>query len=314
MAKESIYQADALETIDAVLRNAQTGQVCVVSTGSFEVWGTSGHTRTNYAIAHTSDGGLLYTADMPDNVPVGDYFFVYTARQGDLPADDDPYRGQSQAKHWNGSALVDIPEESGRHLCLLADVKTRLGVSNTDNDLIIESIIAGIDGAFDNYVNRTLLMTDADVTEYFGADPGWQRLLLKRYPIISITSIKEAANYDFDSAEALVVNEDYRIVNSGLNGIIYRIDGRWLAGEDVIQVISRGGYCGAGETPSTGEHAIPNELREAAILQATFMFKRKDDIGLNSVSTMGGSISKFADVELLPLVKQVLDKYKRPSL
>jgi hypothetical protein len=201
-----------------------------------------------------------------------------------------------------------------RHLCTLADVKTRLGLSTTDNDEIINSILDGNNGIFDSYTGRRLLLTDETVTEYFGADPGWRRLLFQRYPIVSITSIKEASDYDFDAAGALVANTDYRLVNQGLNGIILRINAHWLAGEDVIEVIYRGGYCGASETPGEGEYALPQELREAAILQAAFMFKRKDDIGLSAVSSQGGSINKFADVELLPLVKQTLDNYKRPSL
>ena len=204
--------------------------------------------------------------------------------------------------------------DSIRHFCTLADVKTRLGLSNTDNDDIIEQIITGITGMFENYVSRPLLIFTEDVYEYYGLDPGLRRLLLRRYPIVSITSIKEASDYDFEDAEALVANADYRLVNSGLNGIILRLDGHWLSGEDTIQSLYRGGYCGAGEAAGEGEYAMPVELREAAILQGTFMFKRKDDIGLDSVSTMGGSISKFADIELLPLVRQVLDKYKPLSL
>jgi len=316
MANESLYQADKLEVIDGVLRDASTGKVYVVATGEFEVWGASGHTRADYAIEHTGDDGLLFKANMPDDVPVGNYFFVYTARQGELAADADPYRGQSEPKHWDGIELTEIPS-STRHLCLLADVKTRLGIDDkTDFDTIIDSIIAGVDGLFDAYCGRPLLMTDEDVTEYYSADEAWRRILLNRYPVISITSIKEASDYDFTAAESLVLNTDYRPVNSGLNGIILRLNADWLAGEDVIEVVYRGGYCGAGEAASQGEYKLPDELREAAIQQSCFMFKRKDDLGLSAISSQGGSISKFADVELLPLVKQTLDnsKYKKPSL
>ena len=51
---------------------------------------------------------------------------------------------------------------------------------------------------------------------------------------------------------ALVSNTDYRLVNKGLNGIILRINGYWLSGEDIIEVMYRGGYCGAGEAASAG--------------------------------------------------------------
>lgn len=204
-----------------------------------------------------------------------------------------------------------------RHLCTLTDVKTRLGIEDKpDFDTIINSIITGIDGMFDNYCGRPLLMNSEDVTEEYSSEDCREYLLFNRYPIISITSIKEASDYDFENATALVLNTDYRPSNKGLNGIIYRISDYWLAGDGVIESKYRGGYCGAGETPSQGEYALPAELREAAITQAIFLFKRKDDIGLSSVSSQGGSISKFADVELLPLVKQILDnsKYKKPSM
>ena len=316
MANELLYQADTNELIDGIIRNASTGKVYVIATGLFEIWGASGHSRADYAIALTGDIGLLFKADMPSSVPVGDYFFVYTARQGQQAADDDPYRGQSQTKHWNGTELIEIPDEEGRHFCTLADVKTRLGQTATDFDDIINSIITGIDGAFENYVKRPLLMTDDDVIENFGADQSWRRLLMNRYPIISITSIKEADNYDFDNATALVENTDYRVVNQGLKGIILRIDTDWLAGEDIIEVKYRGGYCGADEAASEGEYVLPADLREAAIVQVCFMFKRKDDIGLSGISEQQSSITKFTDVDFLPMVKQTLDdpKYKRPSL
>jgi hypothetical protein len=205
----------------------------------------------------------------------------------------------------------------GRHLCTLADVKTRLGIEDkTDFDTIINSIIAGIDGMFDIEADWPLLMTDEDVTDCFSSEDCRSYLLLNRHPIISITSIKEASDYDFEAATALVLNTDYRPANAGLNGIIYRINDCWLAGEGVIEVKYRGGYCGAGEAAAQGEYALPVELREVAIEQAELLFKRKDDIGLSAISSQGGSISKFAEVELLPWIKKLLNssKYKKPSL
>ena len=49
-------------------------------------------------------------------------------------------------------------------------------------------------------------------------------------------------------------------------------------------------------------------------MQSSFIYKRKDDLGLSSVSFQGGSVNKFADIELLPLVKNILNKHKPKSL
>ena len=198
-------------------------------------------------------------------------------------------------------------------ICTLGDVKDRLGISDTEHDTAINRIISGLKAIFDRHTNRNLLLNADDVTEYYSAISGESRIVLNRYPVVSITSVKESYNYDFDAATALVENTHYRQLRSGENGILYRIYTSWATFEDAIQVIYRGGYCSAGQTPGAGEFALPADLREAAIEQASFFFKRRDDLGLAGVSFEGGSISKFSSMDLLPMVKKILDKYKKPG-
>ena len=201
---------------------------------------------------------------------------------------------------------------SAGRICTLADVKDRLGESGVEHDTLLNRLIASLESMFDSYTGRSMIVPSADVTEYYsGRGPFLQ---LRRYPVVAITSIKEAVDYDFTAADALVANTDYRIVNNGLNGILVRIYSVWDALQDSIQVIYRGGYCAAGVTPGEGKTALPDDLREVAIEQAVYFFKRRDDLGLSSVSFQGGSISKFAPMDLLPIVKRVLDNYKLLSL
>lgn len=197
-------------------------------------------------------------------------------------------------------------------ICTLTDVKDRLGISGTEHDTAINRIISGLEAIFNGHTRRKLLVNAADVTEYFSACGN--RLQFNRWPVVSITSIKQAIDYDFDSADALTVDSDYRLLAGGRNGIIYRTFISWFEVPDSIQVIYRGGYCSAGQTPGEGEFALPADLREAAIEQASFFFKRRDDLGLAGVSFEGGSISKFSSMDLLPMVKKVLDNYRRPAL
>jgi len=114
-----------------------------------------------------------------------------------------------------------VPFSSGGGLCTLDDVKDRLGLSTAEHDEVLESIIAGVGNLFEGHCNRPLLLTAADVTEYYtGAGP---MLRVKRYPVVAITSIKEDITYDFTTATALTANTDYRLVNAGTNGIIKRM-------------------------------------------------------------------------------------------
>lgn len=193
-------------------------------------------------------------------------------------------------------------------LCTLDDIKDRLAITTTDYDIMINRIIAGIDGLFESYTLRKLLLNPADETIY--TTGRGRKLLLPRFPIVSITSVTETDDYDFegDAAQALVADTDYRLID---NKILYRINTVWNPIEDGIRIIYRGGYTSAGQTVGGGEFALPDDLREAAILQASFVYKRRNDIGLTSISVTGGSIDSFSAMDLLPMVKMTLEKYRR---
>ena len=199
-------------------------------------------------------------------------------------------------------------------LAALADIKDRLGIAatDTDNDQTIGRIITGITSIFEQHCRRPLVITAADVTEYLSGLG--TRLQLNRYPVASITSLKIAIDYNFDDVTALVADTEYRLLTGGSTGILYRRGLTWPMIDDSIQVVYRGGYCPAGQTAGEGETALPADLREAAIEQSCFIFKRKDDIGLTSVSFDGGSIAKSSPMQLLPMVETILNRYRKPSL
>lgn len=214
----------------------------------------------------------------------------------------------------NHELVVTFATPQSLFLCTLADIKDRLGIASdkTEDDTTINSIIQGVSEIFNNETGRILLQPDTDVTEYYtGSGP---HLQLRRYPVISITSIRESPLYTFGDDSLLTPNEDYRVISNGKKGIIYRVGFEWSQFEDAIEVIYRGGFCPAGQTPGENEVAVPADLREAAIEQISFLFQRRLDLGLSGQGFMGGSISKFSAVDLLPIVKEVLKKYRRPSL
>jgi uncharacterized phiE125 gp8 family phage protein len=192
-------------------------------------------------------------------------------------------------------------------ICTLADVKDRLGITTVEDDAVISQITSSMEDVFNNATNRKLILNSVDdILNWTG---GGHRIVIPRYPVVSITSIKEASDYDFDNADALVANTDYRLMKD--SGIIYRMNNRWLDAEDGIEIKYRGGYVSAGQVPAAGEKAMPADLREAAIMQTSFIYKRRNDIGVTSNSAMGSSITTFSAMDLLPMVKDILKKYER---
>ena len=206
------------------------------------------------------------------------------------------------------------------NLCLVNDVKIRYAYETGDNtdDGIINQIIRGVSATFDTFTERNFILNQADVTEYYD---GGMELYVKRYPVVSVTSIKVAGDWDWTNADALVVNVDYRL--QAAKGRIYYMpsaawpvdyyhsSGDFPCGIDNIQIIYRGGFVGPSGDVLSGQTGLPNDLREACIVQTCFYLKRRHDIGLTAVSAEGQSITKFSPHDLLPSVKQILARYKR---
>jgi len=210
-------------------------------------------------------------------------------------------------------AITGTPQSgSTAWLCTLDDIKARLGIVNTDSDDIIGDVISGVTSMFETYCDRPLIAPAQDVTEYYSGVGDY--LQVRRYPLIAIATLKESYSYNFASATAMTANTDYRILNDGNNGVIMRMYVAWSQFPDSVQIIYRGGYCAAGVTPGDGEHQLPDDLREAAIQQVCLVYKRKDDIGLSSVTFDGSAMQKNEKIDLLPLVKATLKKYRRTTL
>ncbi len=215
----------------------------------------------------------------------------------------DPVKGQTI----DVAAIQFAADSVAGRICTLADVKDRLGLGTTEYDSVINRIIAGVEAIFDSYTMRKLILNDEDETLYWTGSGG-QRIILPRYPIVSITSIKEAIDWNFADADALVENTDFRIV---AERFLYRAGLRWPMREDSIEIKYKGGYVPAGQSPGENETAMPADLREAAILQATFIYERRNSISQSANSFQGGSVTFSEKMDLLPMVKNVLDNYKR---
>lgn len=90
--------------------------------------------------------------------------------------------------------------------------------------------------------------------------------------------------------------EYYRITKSGL-----RLSTQIT--EAFVQVTYTGGY---------ENDAIPANLTRAALMQTTYEFQNKENIGASSVTTEGGTVNTPA-LQLLPMVIDILDEFKHPG-
>ena len=200
-------------------------------------------------------------------------------------------------------------------LCTLADVKAFLGIAalDTEHDAALNTQIAGVSAQLARAAGRIhdeigVLEATTGAIQWFSPEPRTRLVYLAAYPVISITEIKEAAFGAFDDADALVENEDYQILKA--RGRLTRV-GFWLPGEQTVRVTYNGGYTAADDTPGKGETALPDDVVGAAIKQVAFYFRRRDQLGVTSAGVAGGSYTTYARDELLPDVRETMNRFAR---
>ena len=188
------------------------------------------------------------------------------------------------------------------NLTTLAEVKEYLRTAGTpigsDFDSLIEnSLIPAVSQLIEKHCSRSF--GEATFTEYH--DGGGDFIHVKNPPIISVTSIYQDEDWEWSSSY-LVSSSSYInfLVNIGSKS------GKWPYAIRSIKVTYIGGYV---YTASAGHVVLPDDIKYAATLQVAYSFKRRKDIGLQTISFPDGSIQKFDTGPLLAEVKGYLASY-----
>jgi hypothetical protein len=179
------------------------------------------------------------------------------------------------------------------NLTTLSQVKALLELTEADWDGLLEEVIAAVSERAGTYCNRDF--EHKERLEYH--DGGSWYLYLKGLPVVEVASVHGSDIWEWDGGN-LVPADHYQLLNAGM--VAYRF-GTWPYGQKALKVTYTGGYA---------EDAVPADLEMAVRTQVAYDFKRRKDIGLESVSFPDGSIQKISSGEFLSSVKQVLDRYR----
>jgi hypothetical protein len=191
------------------------------------------------------------------------------------------------------------------NLTTLSRVKALLETQETQWDDLLGELIAGVSARAAGYCNRDF---EHKEREELHAGSG-RYLYLKGLPTAAITSIHGSDTWEWDEGN-LIPSDHYQLLGAGM--VAYRF-GVWPYGPQALKVAYTGGYhqpMGEGEQPPEGYTPVPDDLEMAVRSQVAYDFRRRKDIGLESVSFPDGSIQKMSSGEFLPAVKQVLDRYR----
>lgn len=186
-------------------------------------------------------------------------------------------------------------------------------------DQVITDIGQGVAALFDAGINRDLVYQE-DCEILFTGDRS--HYVLPRYPLVSVKSI-QMRYYD---AQPWADISGQPMRSNGKSGILYF--GGELGSEALqVKIVWTGGYWFEQREPEgddgypsvipAGATLLPSDLTAAFLLQCRAVWQAIDKSGADILTT--GSSSQFvtgslSGMDLLPMVKQVLNEYVRYQL
>jgi hypothetical protein len=200
-------------------------------------------------------------------------------------------------------------------LTQLSTVKARLGIDDFDVqfDTLLTNALRAVSARFDKETNRTLARTVNATQEFDICDT---EIIVPCYPIESVTKFETKENETDGWAEESTVEFLVRraCVISLLSPLTSQLSSAINSQFAIARVTYTGGYVLPGATPSAGQTALPDDLEQAAVEQAAWWFQHRDKLGLVRQWPHEGTYEQFAQLDLLPEVKAVLDGYRRVIL
>lgn len=201
-------------------------------------------------------------------------------------------------------------------LTTLSNVKAKLGITSTDYDDVLQSLVEQVDALILKYLGRNI--ETAQYTEYPNGR-GTRRIRLKQYPATSVSSVRLDYLRQFVADSTLLVNgTDYTLVN----GMLLRLNGVWPNAREnrwgllydatvesigIIKVVYTAGY-----------DTVPADLTLAADMLVSKLFKISEDGELLASESLedysysrGGSGDAIDGNPLINDVRGLLAPYKR---
>jgi gp6-like head-tail connector protein len=217
---------------------------------------------------------------------------------------------------WSIPTVVVTPQNLN-NIVQMDDVKTwlQIALNNTDSDGLLQILINGVSAYI---TNRTGIASFTQVNIYneIYNGNGAQRMFLKNYPIVSITSIQIGA-YQVPKSTGLLnpgwfIEQDAKSVALRYAGGAYSMapysifpQGFWR-GIGNVQVIYKAGYT-----------SVPYDLYECAMKICAINYKRQDwiDLASKSLGVSGSSgHTSYRSWARPPECEEVLKHYQRRAL
>lgn len=180
------------------------------------------------------------------------------------------------------------------------ELKTRLDVLGTDDDAMLEDIIEAASRQIDGWCGRSFY-ADAAATRYYTADS--IDVLVLHDDLVSITTLKtdEDADRVYETTWAATDYDLEPLTGPPYTRIHLAPMGRYgfPTHRRAIEIVGTFGYSD-----------VPHAIREACLLQAGRLYKRKDAPFGIAGSQDAGQLQTIGGMD--PDVKQMVQHYRKP--
>lgn len=171
----------------------------------------------------------------------------------------------------------------------------RLETDQTGDNDLIDTFIDGVEKKFKTISGRALV--SASFTEVVNGK-NTASVGLINTPITAVASVT-VGGVTIPSASTAT---DFGYQFSETRVYILNANRGFTTGNRNISIVYTGGYSGA---------AMPNDLREAALVQVIYEYKKRDRIGESDQNLGDGQTIKLSTDELLPQVKETVMRYRK---
>lgn len=191
----------------------------------------------------------------------------------------------------------------------LSTYKAYEGIVDSNNDTKLTNIISGVSDLVKAHLDRTLIdYYSSDIVETFDISTGQSSVMLKEWPVNTITSVEERQAYN--EAYVAITTAAYQyyldsdtdsVVRTATNGVLKNFP----IGPQAVKVTYSGGYNGAAN--------IPGDLTLALVDLVTYYYKNeyKQQRSIGNATLSGAKANSVNHFVGFPdHITRVLDHYR----
>lgn len=194
-----------------------------------------------------------------------------------------------------------MAEDATVALITTANLKTFLGISGSSEDTILDSIVNAASKMIQSFCGKALVQ--ATYTEYYDGS-GVEELILKNYPIASVTSLNIDGSRTFGSSTDINVADNVIIdANSGIITLWHNYS-VFPKGLRNVKVVYVAGYA---------TNAIPYDLQQACKQTAMMIYKRQyqdQKVGIAS-ETIGDKTTTYELADIPKTAQAIIKRYQK---